>query len=192
MITQMPRSSTVIGVEPGLPRAARGHPEPDQIGGGQQDAVGVDGDRVRGQTGLDARRPSPTRSKIISTTPTEMAASATLNAQKCQPRKRKIHVVEHIAGSRAIDQIADRSSQYARDAEPREPIRDRHRHRIPADAHQREAGDHRQHEGLARELHAVEHAERRPGVVDARQGEKARNDVDALVELGRAPHHAPW
>ena len=104
-----------------------------------------------------------------------MAASATLKAQKCQPLPRRIDEVEHVAGGGAIDQVADRSSQNTRDAQPRQPVRRRHRRGIPGDADQRQRRHQREHDRLARELHRVEHPERRAGVVHARQRQQVRN-----------------
>ena len=163
----------LVGVESRLPRAPRRHPEAEQIGGGQQHAVGVDGDRARAQTGLDARRPSPRRSRIISTTPIVMAASATLNAQKCQPLPRGVD------DSRArIRPWRGRS-----DCRWRRPECTRRRG-APAD---RSVGTDAAYQatpasasvatsvstsGLAREVHRVEHPERRAGVVHPRQAQQ--------------------
>ena len=70
--------------------------------------------------------------------------------------------------------------------------RERHRGSVPCDAAERDERHERQHHGLEREVHAVQHAERRAGVVDAREVQEAGDDHDAVVQRQRAAAPAPW
>ena len=103
----------LVGVEPGLPGAARRHPQPEQIGRGQQHAVRVDGDRSELKQDWMHGVPAPEGRKSSRRRQSMMAASATLKAQKCQPRHDASTIVEHVAGGGAIDQVADRAAENA-------------------------------------------------------------------------------
>ena len=74
---------------PSMPAARarlHGQPQAQQVGGGEQHAVRVDGDRTSvKQDWMHGVLPNPRISRIMKITPTVIAASATLNAQKCQP-----------------------------------------------------------------------------------------------------------
>ena len=87
MITQISRSMHLVAVDAGGAGAPHRQPEAQQVGGGQQHAVGIDGERSELKQDWMHGVPAPRISRIMKTTPTVMAASATLNAQKCQPRQ---------------------------------------------------------------------------------------------------------
>ena len=100
-----------------------------------------------------------------------------------------IDEIQHVAAGRAIDQVADRPAQHAGDADPRQPVAERHRRSVPCDAAERDRGHERQHDRLERKFHAVQHAERGAGVVHARQVEKAGDHFRALVQRQRRTDH---
>ena len=84
MMIQMPRSMTRFGSRPRALARTSANCRPEQVGGGQQHAVGVDREAADlKQDGIHGCRPRPIMSRRTRIAPTVIAASATLNAQKC-------------------------------------------------------------------------------------------------------------
>ena len=53
--------------------------------------------------------------------PIVIAASATLNAQKCE-LPQYVHEIDHVPDERAVDEIAEGPAENQREPEPRHPL----------------------------------------------------------------------
>ena len=125
-------------------------------------------------------------SSSTSTAPMVMAASATLNAQKCDVAPVDVDEVDDVAGHRAIDQVAERAAEDQRQAEARQPLVEaraasRRRRSRPA----RSPAMPIISTALNGKVRGVEQPERRAGVLDVRDVEEARDDRDVIVEIER-------
>ena len=101
-----------VGSSPRAFARAMREPQPEQVGGGEQHAVGVDREGAELKQVRDAcsvvRAPGHVEQIDEIATPIVMAASATLNAQKCQPRQYDVHEVDDVALARPIDRLPRR------------------------------------------------------------------------------------
>ena len=128
-------------------------------------------------------------SSSIAATPTVMAESATLNAQKCQPPSTTSTKSTTEPSAQAVDQVADRAAEDQRQADARQ--RARATTAAPRRARCRRAqrrGHERDDGRLVREVHRVQDAERRAGVPHVRQVQQARDDRDAVVQRDLGAH----
>ncbi len=73
-------------------------------------------------------------SRITSTTPTVIAESATLNAQKCALAPVDVDEIDDVAGDDAVDQVAGRAAEDQRQAEARQPLVEAELRRVQRDA----------------------------------------------------------
>ena len=117
--------------------------------------------------------------------PTVIAASATLNAQKCDVAPVDVDEVDDVAGDRAVDQVAERAAEDERQPEPRQPLVEAELRRVGGDRDERDGGDADHHERLVREVDGVQQPERRAGVVHVRQVEESGDHAAALAERQR-------
>ena len=76
----------------------------------------------RSQTGWDTCRFTRSSSTKTSMAPTVIDASATLNAQKCQPPPVDVHEIDDVAGVQPIDQVAERAAENQREPDARQPL----------------------------------------------------------------------
>ena len=82
-------------------------------------------------------------SRIMSAAPTVIAASATLNAQKCHVAPVDVDEIDDVADDRAVDQVADRAAEDQRQPEPRQPVVEPELRRVDGDADERQRRDAR-------------------------------------------------
>ena len=106
-----------------------------------------------------------------------IAASATLNAQKCQPPPVEVEEVQHVAEQDPVDQVAGRAADDERQPEPRQPLFRRAAWPTytvsPTSAAVCTSASTAVLNG---KVDAVQQPERRAGIVDPRQVEEAGND----------------
>ena len=78
-------------------------------------------------------------SRSTSTAPMVIAASATLNAQKCDVAPVDVDEVDDVAGDRAIDEVAEGAAEDQRQPEARQPLVEPELRAVGGDGHQRDA-----------------------------------------------------
>ena len=107
-------------------------------------------------------------SRRTRTAPTVIAASATLNAQKCDVAPVHVHEVDDVADDRAVDEVAEGAAEDQRQPEPRQPLVEPELRAVGGDRDQRDRRDADHDRRLVGKVRGVEQAERRAGVLDVR------------------------
>ena len=126
-------------------------------------------------------------SSRTSTAPVVIAASATLNAQKCEaPQYTSTKSTTCPATARSI-RLPNAPAQNERESESRQPLVEPQLRAVGGDRDEGDRRDADHHRRLVRKLGGVEDPEGRPGVLHVRQIQKPGNDVDAVVQRHRLP-----
>ena len=112
----------------------------------------------------------------MSATPTVIEASATLNAQKCQPRQYTSTKSSTYPNATAVDEIARCAGDDERQADPAQPLRGVERGGVERQSGQRRRGDERHDDRLVGEVYGIQHPECCAGIVHARQVEESGDD----------------
>ena len=106
--------------------------------------------------------------------PTVIAASATLNAQKCDVAPVHVDEVHDVADDRAIDEVAEGAAEDQRQPESRQPLVEPELRAVGGDRHQRDRGDADHDRRLVGKVRGIQQAEGRAGVLHVREVEQAR------------------
>ena len=123
MMIQMPRSMTRFGSRPRARARTSANCRPEQIGGGQQHAVGVDREAADlKQDGMHGCRPRP-----IMSSRTRIGADRdrrVRDVERPEVRVAPVDVdeVDDVADDRAVDEVAEGAAEDQRQPEPRQPL----------------------------------------------------------------------